>query len=74
MPQDFTMGEVMNVVRGKLADVSGEAYDAKNKGLILLAQGKYVPPQNNKLKDVYEAYKDVDGFLYLQYTEENIFG
>ena len=43
MPQDFTMGEVMNVLRGKLTDASGEEYDAKSKGLILLAQGKYVP-------------------------------
>ena len=59
------MGEVMNVIRGKLADASGESYDTRQKGMILLAQGKYVPPQNNKLKDVYEAYKDVDGFLYL---------
>ena len=37
MPQDFTMGEVMNVIRGKLADASEQAYDAKSKGLILLA-------------------------------------
>ena len=41
---------------------------------MLLAQGKFVPKQSDKLWNVYDAYRDADGFLYLNYTEENIFG
>ena len=75
MPRDFTMAEVMNVIRGKITAASGED-EAHNKstGLMLLAQGKFVPKQSDRLWNVYDAYRDTDGFLYLQYTEENIFG
>ena len=44
MPRDFTMAEVMNVIRGKLTATSGsEVTFDKTTGLMILAQGKYVP-------------------------------
>ena len=44
MPRDFTIAEVMNVIRGKISAAQGieDAYD-KTTGLMLLAQGKFVP-------------------------------
>ncbi len=30
--------------------------------------------QTSLLSEVYEKHKDEDGFLYLVYTEENIYG
>ena len=80
MPRDFTMAELMNIIRNKLSEASltqsGNVtnYDAKSKGLIVLVDGKYVPKQADKLKDVHDKYRDDDGFLYLQYTEENMYG
>ena len=49
MPRDFTMAELMNIIRNKLSEASltqsGNVtnYDAKSKGLIVLVDGKYVP-------------------------------
>jgi len=39
-----------------------------------LAEGKYLLKQNALLSEVYEKYKDEDGFLYLVYAEEDIYG
>ena len=41
---------------------------------MLFANEKYMIKPNAKLEEVYEKYKDQDGFLYLVYAEENIYG
>ena len=45
-----------------------------SEGLVLFANEKYMLRPNTKLEDVYERYRDEDGFLYLVYAEENIYG
>jgi len=67
MPKAFSVGEVLAVLRTRL-DLSRE------EGLVLFAQEKYMLRPNSKLEEVYERYKDDDGFLYLVYAEENIYG
>ena len=67
MPKAFTVGEVLAVLRTRL-DLTRE------EGLVLFAKEKYMLRPNTKLEDVYERYKDEDGFLYLVYAEENIYG
>ena len=67
MPKMFTIGEVLQTVRLKLNL-------RREQGLILMAGGKYVLKQGHILEDVYMKYKDEDGFLYLVYAEENIYG
>jgi len=67
MPRTFTIGEVLAVLRTRL-DLSRE------EGLVLFANEKYMLRPNSKLEDVYARYKDEDGFLYLVYAEENIYG
>ena len=67
MPKAFNVGEVLSVVRSKL-NLSRE------QGLILMADGKYILKQNASIEDIYTQYKDEDGFLYLLYAEENIYG
>ena len=67
MPRTFTIGEVLAVLRTRL-DLSRE------EGLVLFANEKYMLRPNSKLEDVYSRYKDEDGFLYLVYAEENIYG
>ena len=67
MPKAFTVGEVLAVLRTRL-DLTRE------EGLGLFAKEKYMLRPITKLEDVYERYKDEDGFLYLVYAEENIYG
>lgn len=67
MPKAFTVGEVLAVLRTRL-DLTRE------EGLVLFASEKYMLRPNTKLEDVYDRYKDEDGFLYLVYAEENIYG
>ena len=67
MPRSFKIGEVLSVIRDKLEM-------SKEEGLVLLAAGKYMLKQSSELVDVYNKYGDEDGFLYLLYAEENIYG
>eukprot|EP01017_Pseudomicrothorax_dubius_P034677 TRINITY_DN477_c0_g1_i4.p1 TRINITY_DN477_c0_g1~~TRINITY_DN477_c0_g1_i4.p1 ORF type:complete len:123 (+),score=33.17 TRINITY_DN477_c0_g1_i4:41-409(+) len=41
----------------------------KDKTLFLFANGKTVLTSNMKLEEVYQKYKDEDGFLYLMYSD-----
>ena len=67
MPNTFTAGEVLQLLRQRL-ELS------KEEGLVLFANGKYLLKPSQKLEDVYAKYADEDGFLYLIYSEEQVFG
>ena len=41
---------------------------------MILAGGKYILKNSSLLEDAYDKHKDEDGFLYLVYTDENIYG
>ena len=40
----------------------------------MINDGKEILKSNSKLSEVYEKFKDQDGFLYILYTGENVFG
>ena len=67
MPRSFTIGEVLSIIRSKLNL-------RREQGLVLVVCGKYMLKANAILSDIYDIYKDQDGFLYLIYAEENIYG
>lgn len=67
MPQSFKVNEVMSIIRKHL-DMG------RDQGLFLLAQGKHIMKSSASLDTLYEKYKDEDGFLYILYAEENIYG
>ena len=46
----------------------------KNEALFLLANGKVTLPQNETIGTIYKKYKDKDGFLYIAYAAEEIWG
>ena len=48
--------------------------DAEHFHFVLMAEKKYMLKQNTNIADVYQQHKDEDGFLYLLYSEENIYG
>lgn len=63
---DITVGQFMYVVRQKIKLKPEEA-------LYLFINGKII--SNSALVGcIYEAEKDDDGFLYVQYSKENTFG
>ena len=47
----------------------------KEQSLFLLVNnGKDIIKSNDDLESVYSKFKDSDGFLYIFYTEEKVFG
>lgn len=47
----------------------------KEQGLFLMVNdGKDIVKANQNLEQVFNTYKDEDGFLYILYTQEDMFG
>jgi len=42
--------------------------------IVSISSCKYLPLNNELIRDLYNKYKDIDGFLYLTYTTEVAFG
>ena len=66
VPDNLTAGQLVYIIRNRLCLPSEKA--------IFLFIGNSIPPSSCSLRDIYEQYKDKDGFLYIQYNEENVFG
>lgn len=68
LPIDFKTSEVIFLIRNKLKLDN-------NYGLYLIANGKYAITGSELLSEIYEKYKDKnDNFLYINYSEQQIFG
>ena len=68
MPQNFSIADVQTIIRRKLNL-------KKEQGLYLLVNdGKNLLVSSAALNETYSKFKDADGFLYIMYTEENMFG
>ena len=68
LSNDLTMAEFITIIKDKL-ELEPE------RALFFLAKGKYNISGNQLLGDIYERYKDKDdGFLYITYSEEVIYG
>ena len=66
IPMDFTIGQFMYVIRKRL-------HMASEKGIFLFVAGT-IQSVNAILSNLYDRYKDDDGFLYINYSDENVFG
>ncbi len=66
MPSDLTCGQFVYVIRKRLKLPAEKA--------IFLFVGRVIPPTAAMLNSIYEQYKDPDGFLYISYSDENVFG
>ena len=67
MPQSFNVTEVVTIVRKKL-------HLPKEQSLFLLVDGKHIMKQSQSLREIYEKYRNEDGFLYVMYAQENSYG
>lgn len=66
VPSDLTCGQFIYVVRRRLALPAEKA--------IYLFVGGIIPKTSDTIMDIYHQKKDLDGFLYITYSDENVFG
>jgi GABA(A) receptor-associated protein len=66
VPIDLTMGQFMYVIRQRMKLNSEEG--------IFLFVGNNIVSSSSIIGNIYQTYKDSDGFLYIQYSKENVFG
>ena len=66
VPKDMTMGQFIYVVRKKINLDSSQA--------LFLFVDNVLCNGSKVMADVYNSYKDKDGFLYITYSTENTFG
>ena len=65
--QDFNLTQFTSIIRKKLN------MDQKD-ALFFLANGKTSLTGNDTMLEIYKKYKDEDGFLYIAYASEEVWG
>jgi len=67
VPSNFTVSQFNIIIRKRL-ELN------KESALFLLVSGKHSITGDSSINEVYERYKDEDGFLYVTYTSELSWG
>lgn len=67
VPQDLSVGQFVYVIRRRLKL-------PPEKALFLFVGKRTIAPTTEIIGNLYEKYKDEDGFLYTLYSGENAFG
>jgi GABA(A) receptor-associated protein len=68
VPLDITIGQFMYVIRKRMHLHAGDA-------IFLFVGDKHtIVPINTAMDQVYSLFKNLDGFLYIIYSKENVFG
>ncbi|XP_047124891.1 microtubule-associated proteins 1A/1B light chain 3A isoform X2 [Hydra vulgaris] len=67
VPSDMTVGMLSNVIRKRLQLNSSQS-------LFLLINSRNICSSSLTLLDVYREEKDEDGFLYIVYASQEVFG
>jgi GABA(A) receptor-associated protein len=66
VPDDLTIGQFVYVIRKRLKL-------PPEKAIFLFING-FIPPSSFLITNIYNSYRDNDGYLYINYTFENTFG
>jgi GABA(A) receptor-associated protein len=66
VPLDMTCGQFIFVIRTRL-------HLPAEKAIFLFING-CIPPSSALMSHLYQEHKDKDGFLYVLYSDENVFG
>jgi GABA(A) receptor-associated protein len=66
-PHDITLGQFMYVVRKRIKLETHEA-------LFFFVNENVLVNSSQTMITIYDTHKDEDGFLYLTYCNENVFG
>jgi GABA(A) receptor-associated protein len=65
-PGDLTIGQFLYVIRKRINLPSEKA--------LFVFINDTLPPTNTLIKELYHTFKNEDGFLYMTYCGENVFG
>lgn len=66
VPHDLTAGQLLLILRNRMKLSAEKA--------IFIFIGNTIPKCTDNIKDIYARFKDEDGFLYITYSSENVFG
>lgn len=67
VPIDFSVSQFLYVIRKR---INLHQY----KGLFIYVNGSTLPNTSDLIGNIYNNYKHDDGFLYMKYCGENVFG
>jgi hypothetical protein len=67
IPKNYTISQFSYIIRKKVVLKNEESF-------YLLANGMNILSGKDTMFEIYERYKDEDGFLYISYTSEVIWG
>jgi len=68
VPQDITIGQFMYVIRKRLRLPSEDAI------FLFVGEDKVILPIHMTIYEAFYRFKNKDGFLYIMYSKENVFG
>ena len=66
VPCDLTIGQFVTVIRKRIK--------LRNDQAIFIFINNVLPPNTSTIGELYEEHKDLDGFLYVTYNSESVFG
>nr|CAI5845567.1 unnamed protein product [Callosobruchus analis] len=67
VPQEITMSQFQTIIRNRIRL-------SKNQALYLLVNNRSMMSQSLTLAEVYAEHADSDGFLYVTYASQEVFG
>ena len=70
IPKNLKVNEIYLIIRKKIT------LDSKHAIFIFVKNhlGDVLVPNSSNIQEIYDLYKNDDGFLYIVYTAENTFG
>ncbi|GLG93250.1 Microtubule-associated proteins 1A/1B light chain 3A [Gryllus bimaculatus] len=67
VPQEITMSQFVTIIRNRMKLGSTQAF-------YLLVRNRSMISLSRTLAEVYSEYRDEDGFLYVTYASQEVFG
>ena len=68
VPYNLTIGQFIFVIRKRIRLPASSAL------FLFIGEEAILLPISSEMQDVYDRYKNKDGFLYILYSRENVFG
>ena len=68
VPQNITLGQFMYVIRKRIMLPASSAL------FLFVGDDSVVLPVSLEMEEIYHRFKNKDGFLYILYSRENVFG
>lgn len=67
VPQEITMSQFLTIIKKRLEI-------GPTKALFLLINSRTLAPLSKTLAEIYSEHRNTDGFLYITYSSQEVFG